>query len=133
MKQARTKIFGILFIFIGLYALYNKGLHANILHTLSVKEAYAYMQNHPKVTILDVRSQDEFEDDGSLLGATLIPLYLLEEKMNFLDKNRVILVYCHSGRRSSLAGKLLTKHGFTVLNIKGGMSAWVDNELPYEF
>ncbi len=133
LETNKRKIIGILFIFIGLYTLYTNKLEANIVHTISVKEAHQYIQNNSNITILDIRSKDEFEDDGYLFDAKLIPLYLLSGKMNSLNKNKIILVYCHSGKRSSLAADLLSKNGFRVLNLKGGMSSWVDHELPYVF
>ena len=133
LETNRRKIIGILFIFIGLYTLYTNKLQANIVHNISVKEAHQYIQNNSNISILDVRSEDEFEDYGYLFDAKLIPLYLLERKMNSLNKNKIILVYCRSGRRSSLAANLLSKNGFKVLNLKGGIFSWINNELPYVF
>jgi len=134
----KNKLLGMLFIVLGIYALYTKTLHATSMHTgnieaLSPKEAYRCLLNHKNITILDVRSLEEFEEEGYLSNAKLIPLNKLNKKLNKLNKNKKILVYCHSGRRSGIASKLLSEHGFNVLDVQGGMTAWIDQELPYEF
>ena len=43
------------------------------------------------------------------------------------DKNRKIILICHTGSRSQRAAKLLSENGFTnVYDIEGGFSAWED-------
>jgi len=43
------------------------------------------------------------------------------------DKNRKIILICHTGSRSAKAAKLLSENGFTnVYDIEGGFSAWED-------
>ena len=39
-------------------------------------------------------------------------------------------VYCRSGRRSLLAGEMLAKDGFTVVDLDGGILAWIKAGLP---
>jgi len=123
-----------LLIAIGMYTFYTPNAYAgNRFKTIWVEEAYWYMQRDKNITVLDVRTPDEFEDDGSLFHARLIPLPILAQNLDKLDKSKTIVVYCYSGRRSSLAAKLLTKNGFTVLNLAGGISAWIDMDFPYNF
>jgi rhodanese-related sulfurtransferase len=52
-----------------------------------------------------------------------LPLKRLEANLDKLTplKTRKILVYCRSGSRSIAASRILEKHGFTPLNIKGGI------------
>lgn len=77
--------------------------------------------------ILDVRSNEEFSA-GHLKGARNIPVQSLSLKIaSILDlKNKKVLVYCHSGGRSTAASLMLKKSGFTkIYNMAGGVSAWV--------
>ena len=78
------------------------------------------------VTLLDVR--EEYEWDIANLGpygAQLVPLGDLPDRMEQLDREADIVVYCRSGSRSKGAARHLRAHGFTrVWNLKGGVNAW---------
>jgi rhodanese-related sulfurtransferase len=78
------------------------------------------------VKILDVRTPEEFKG-GHLKGAVLIPVSEINQRISELAsvKDRDLLVYCHSGGRSSSASQILRGHGFTkVHNLQGGVTAW---------
>ena len=48
-------------------------------------------------------------------------------------KDAKIVLYCRSGRMSSIAAEMLVKHGFTnVWNLDGGMVDWEKAGLPIE-
>ena len=49
-----------------------------------------------------------------------------------IDKSKKVLVYCRSGNRSATASRLLSKNGFTVINMSGGMIGWKSAKLPIE-
>lgn len=84
-----------------------------------------------EVFILDVRTQEEYAS-GHINGSTLlavqdIPKQELVEKLKEIPKDRKILVYCRSGRRSAQASGILTENGFTqVYNMQGGITEWVN-------
>lgn len=82
--------------------------------------------------LLDVRTQGEFSE-AHIKGATLIPVQELEKRISELEsqKEKTILVYCRSGRRSVRAAKILNKAGFTkVVNLQSGINGWTKAGLP---
>lgn len=80
------------------------------------------------VTILDVRTQEEYDEDH-IENAVLLPNTEIKSKAEPMlpDKNAKILVYCTSGRRSEPAAKLLIKMGYTDVIDFGGLADW-----PYD-
>jgi rhodanese-related sulfurtransferase len=84
-----------------------------------------------EVFILDVRTQEEYAS-GHINGSTLlavqdIPEQELVEKLKEIPKDRKILVYCKSGRRSAQASGILAENGFAqVYNMQGGITEWVN-------
>jgi len=76
------------------------------------------------LAVLDVRQGWEYEE-FHLPGAKLAPLGELENHLNAIPRDKPLLVYCHSGRRSAAAASLLAAHGFPdVRNVLGGIMAW---------
>lgn len=65
--------------------------------------------------ILDVRTKEEYEE-GHVVGALNIPYDELDEKVE-LDKDKTVMVYCRSGKRSSIAYKTLKDLGFDVIDL----------------
>lgn len=75
--------------------------------------------------LVDVRTQQEWEDDGHIAGATLIPLDQLEAgAADQLPKDGEIVVYCRSGNRSAQAADYLVNHGYTNVEDLGGIQGW---------
>ncbi|MCB9564133.1 MAG: rhodanese-like domain-containing protein [Kofleriaceae bacterium] len=64
-------------------------------------------------TLLDVRTPDEYAG-GHLDGARSIPVDDLAGRLGELPRDRDVVVYCHSGRRSGRAARLLTEAGYRV-------------------
>jgi phage shock protein E len=64
--------------------------------------------------IVDVRTPEEYAS-GHYPGAVNIPVDEIERRMNELgpDKNRPIVLYCRSGRRSGIALDLVRRAGYT--------------------
>lgn len=82
--------------------------------------------------LLDVRTPQEYAE-GHIDGALNIDVrYDDFQKMaeKDLSKDSTILVYCRSGRRSMDAAKILTKLGYKVVNLKGGIIEWKEEGLP---
>ena len=95
---------------------------------ITAKEAKEIMDSREGYIILDVRTQEEY-DEGHIPGAILIPYTQIEEKAIEMlpDKEQLILVYCRSGRRSKIAAEALVELGYTNIKEFGGIIDW-----PYE-
>jgi NADPH-dependent 2,4-dienoyl-CoA reductase/sulfur reductase-like enzyme/rhodanese-related sulfurtransferase len=73
-----------------------------------------------RTLLLDVRAWGEVKK-GKLEGAVHIPIDELRDRLDELDRNRPIVVYCHIGVRGHAAARILLANGFTnVKNLKGG-------------
>jgi rhodanese-related sulfurtransferase len=83
----------------------------------------------PKPFLLDVRTPQEYKH-MHILGAELIPIDELSNKINRIPKGRDVICICESGSRSSIAARHLSEKGYKVSNLRGGMSRWVNSGLP---
>ena len=95
---------------------------------ITAEEAKRIMDSEEGYIILDVRTQEEY-DEGHIPGAIVISHEEIEEKAEdvLTDKDQLILVYCRSGRRSKLAAEALVELGYTNIKEFGGIIDW-----PYE-
>jgi len=95
---------------------------------ITAEEAKQIMDSEEGYVILDVRTQEEYEE-GHIPGAIVISHEQIEEKAEdaLTDKDQLILVYCRSGRRSKLAAEALAELGYTNIKEFGGITDW-----PYE-
>lgn len=92
---------------------------------ISVAELKARLEAREPLILLDVRSLEEYTQDGHVAGSTLIPLPELAQRMGELDSQRPVVCICRSGNRSRTACEQLARAGFTNLaNVEGGMRAW---------
>ena len=96
---------------------------------ISIEQAKQMIDNK-EVFLLDVRTQDEF-DEGYIEGAILIPDYELASRLDEVPEDAKILVYCRSGRRSVDASNILVDAGYTdVYNMLGGINEWRSAQYP---
>jgi rhodanese-related sulfurtransferase len=85
--------------------------------------------------VLDVRDGTEVAASGKIAGAVHVSRGLLEFRADpdspAHDKNfsndKTILVYCGSGGRAALSGKLLKDMGYDHVYNIGGFKDWVDS------
>ncbi len=99
---------------------YSKGWIMANFEFITAKQAQTLLENDQNVTLLDVRTIEEFKT-GHLRDAQLIPLSVLEKNLNKVNKNKKVIVYCRSGNRSVAASRILEKNGFVPLNVKHGI------------
>ncbi|MGA1227026.1 MAG: rhodanese-like domain-containing protein [Tamlana sp.] len=79
------------------------------------------------VQLIDVRSPEEY-NAGHIDDAININIANQENfnnKIQELDKNKPVYIYCHSGGRSHRASKIMEGLGFTkIYDFTGGWKAW---------
>ena len=92
---------------------------------ISATQAHTMMSELAEFTLLDVRSPQEFRGQR-IEGALSIPANEISARAATLlpDKNRVILVYCQSGRRSAAAARELVRLGYLNVYDFGGIRGW---------
>ncbi|MDN4985242.1 MULTISPECIES: rhodanese-like domain-containing protein [unclassified Bradyrhizobium] len=84
--------------------------------------------------VLDVRDAPEIEKSGKIHGAVNVSRGMLEFRADpespyhdkAFAKDRTVILYCASGGRSALAGKLLQDMGYSDVYNVGGFKDWVD-------
>ena len=77
-----------------------------------------------KVELIDIREDYEYKG-GSIKSAKNIPMgELLNQPEKYLNKNKEYYIMCQSGGRSARACSSLTKQGFDVVNVSGGMGSY---------
>jgi sulfur-carrier protein adenylyltransferase/sulfurtransferase len=103
------------------------------LPAISVHELKRKMNDGETFQLIDVREPFEYEI-ARIDGAKLIPLGEIAARTDELQRERAIVVHCHSGRRSAQAVGLLQERGFrNVYNLEGGIDAWsdqIDSSVP---
>ncbi len=101
-----------------------------VIPTMSAPELKRKMDACEPFELIDVREPFEYEI-ARIDGAKLIPLGEIAERVNELQRERPIVVHCHSGQRSAQAVRLLQQRGFANLyNLEGGIDAWSDQIDP---
>jgi len=78
--------------------------------------------------ILDVREKPEW-DAGHIIGAKLIPLSELRDRIDEIPRDKPVYLHCRSGQRSYNAVRALQNRGYDkVFNISGGFIGLCFNE-----
>ena len=99
---------------------------------ITVQELKKRLDNGENLSVLDVREPHEYEVAN--IGARLIPLNELPERLAELDRDVPLAVHCKTGGRSARAVKLLQETGFqNAFNVEGGITAWseeIDPSVP---
>ena len=92
----------------------------------------AEMIKQGNTLVLDVRDAPEVAASGKVAGAVHVSRGMLEFRAdpkspyhdkNF-DKDKAVILYCASGGRAALAGKLLKEMGYNKVYNAGGFKDW---------
>lgn len=89
---------------------------------ITFNDFYQLYQNE-QLSLVDVREVEEFQT-LHLEGAQNLPLSQLADIYDQLDKDLLHYVICKSGIRSARACQFLEEHGYKVINVQGGMTAF---------
>jgi rhodanese-related sulfurtransferase len=91
---------------------------------IEIRDLIATQKN---VLLIDVREPGEYAV-ARIEGAKLIPMRTLPEQLVSLPRDGEIVLYCHHGMRSEMAGDFLVKQGFSrVAHMLGGIDRWSDD------
>jgi len=93
-------------------------------YSLSAQKSLEYYNNSNSI-FLDVRTKEEYQENH-IPGSISFPLDEIDYRANELArfKEKDIIVYCRSGRRSESASIIIRGHGFDVMNMEGGILQW---------
>ncbi|HQS14564.1 rhodanese-like domain-containing protein [Reyranella sp.] len=85
--------------------------------------------------VVDVRDAAEVANSGKVAGAVHVSRGMLEFRADpespahdkAFDKTKTLIVYCASGGRSALSGKVLKDFGYANVFNLGAFKDWVDS------
>ena len=119
---------------------------------ITCKEIKDYLKNNPKTILLDVRTQEEWDNigkpDGDKIGLKTYFLeirrdaffdFVQEFKNLNINRDNEVLVICASGERSQITAELLSKENYKSINISDGFegstegAGWINCGLPIKF
>ena len=117
---------------------------------ITCKELKDHVKNNPKSVLLDVRTQEEWNNigkpDGDKIGLKTYFLeiqrdaffdFVKEFKNLNINQDNDVLVICASGERSQITAELLSRENYKSINISDGFMGsqegvgWKNNGLPY--
>lgn len=91
--------------------LYNR-LFCRLDKTDFTQEEATEIYERTNALLIDVRTPEEYREKH-IEGAVNIPVYEIDNiKNEIIDPNKVILVYCKTGKRSKIVKQILTQNGY---------------------
>jgi hydroxyacylglutathione hydrolase len=89
-------------------------------------ETLAEQLRRGDVQLIDVRARSEWEE-GHIGGARNVPLGDIAAEARTIASSGPVVVQCTSGSRSTIASSILLANGVRdVMNLQGGLAAWLD-------
>jgi len=82
-----------------------------------------------ELVLVDVRTHLEYERTR-VPRAIHMPLIEVGSRLGELPAGHPVAFLCRSGHRSALAARAAARHRTDVLNVTGGMNAWLAAGLP---
>jgi len=102
---------------------------------ISAEQLNTELAENPDLIVIDVRRQEEIEENGIVEAANYshIPLEEFVERRTEwpADKDAPIVIYCGSGHRSTMAMMIMWSYGYEdVRSLKGGFGGWAAEGYP---
>jgi rhodanese-related sulfurtransferase len=90
--------------------------------------------------VVDVRDAPEVEKSGKIAGALNVSRGMLEFRADpdspyhdkAFDKSKAVIVYCASGGRSALSGRVLKDMGYAQVYNLGAFRDWAESGGPVD-
>jgi glyoxylase-like metal-dependent hydrolase (beta-lactamase superfamily II) len=107
------------------------GFELDYIPQISVQDFVELRDQEPeRIAVLDVREPGELAG-GVIENSLCIPLGKLATRLSELDRDKLLVVHCKGGYRSSIATSILRRAGFRdIANLTGGFDAWKTAGLP---
>lgn len=110
----------------------NRGIPVPVYSPAQLKQL---LDTGETVLLIDVREPAEWNISNlGEFGARMIPLQELPQRLDEIEADANIVVYCRSGSRSEMAARFMLGNGFErVTNLAGGINAWareIDPSMP---
>ena len=91
--------------------LYNR-LFCRLDKTDFTQEEATEIYERTNALLIDVRTPEEYRENH-IEGAVNIPVYEIDNiKNEIIDPNKVILVYCKTGKRNKIVKQILIQNGY---------------------
>lgn len=114
----------------GLESWYTAACPIEHLGLLSVQELKDRLERADDLTLLDVRTDEEW-DHGYIRNALHVHVGHLKGELEKIPDDRPTAVICSVGNRASLASSILRRAGRReIFNVLGGMTAWRRANFP---
>lgn len=118
----------LLALWIGLMVLAGNALAAD---PIAPRQLASRLGSADAPLVIDVRTPEEFAQ-GHVPGAVLIPYDQVAQRLAEIPAGRELVLYCHSGRRATLAERVLAEDGRQVRQLEGSWLGWQAAGLPSE-
>lgn len=130
MKKLRKILFtlglvGILFTSACSNAKTNKVAEIKTMSGKELSDIEADKEKKEKVLVIDVREKEEY-DAGHLAHAINMPISSFKDNIGKIEefKNKDVILYCNSGKKSAEAAKILIDNGFTSVTNADGVKQY---------
>lgn len=123
--------FSLIFITVLNLSCQNKRADSKI--TMIDSEEMKILLEENEIQLIDVRTVEEFNEHYIKGAENIVYDSNFDQKLNQLDKDKPLVVYCRSGRRSAASAEILEKKGFTkIYELKDGIIQWMKEGNPVE-